>query len=162
MSNRALFLDRDGVLNRERGEYTYRVEDFDILPDVAETLQKAQQLGYKLIVITNQGGIAKELYGHEDVQKVHRFFQNQMSERGVEIDDFFYSPNHDAVSKSLDRKPDSLLLEKAIYLHNIDPLCSFMIGDSDRDCEAAGKVGVKCFKIESNTSISFILDHLHE
>jgi D-glycero-D-manno-heptose 1,7-bisphosphate phosphatase len=162
MSNRALFLDRDGVLNRERGEYTYRVEDFDILPDVAETLQKVQELGFKLIVITNQGGIAKGLYGHEDVQKVHRFFQNQMSEQGVEIDDFFYSPNHDVVSKSLDRKPDSLLLEKAIYLHNIDPLRSFMIGDSDRDCQAAGKVGVKCFKIESNTSISFILDHLHE
>jgi D-glycero-D-manno-heptose 1,7-bisphosphate phosphatase len=160
MGNKALFLDRDGVLNRERGEYTFRVEDFDILPSVGETLKKAQQLGFKLIVITNQGGIAKGLYGHDDVKRVHRFFQNQMSEQGVEIDDFFYSPNHDVVSKSLDRKPDSLLLEKAIYLHNIDPSQSFMIGDSDRDCEAAGKVGVKCFKIESNTSISFILDHL--
>jgi D-glycero-D-manno-heptose 1,7-bisphosphate phosphatase len=62
MQQKCVFLDRDGVLNRERGDYTYTLEDFEVLPGVPEALALLKQNGYMLIVVTNQGGIAKGLY----------------------------------------------------------------------------------------------------
>lgn len=158
--NKALFLDRDGVINRERGEYTFKVDDFEILPSVISTLKKAQGLGYLIIIITNQGGIAKKLYTHKDVALVHDFLNNEFHKENVSITDIFYSPHHPDYSKSLDRKPGSLMFEKALAIHKIDASKSFMIGDSERDIVASEKVGVTGFLIEPNSSIYFILDHL--
>lgn len=160
MKSKALFLDRDGVINRERGTYTFRVEDFEILPTVVPTLKKAQELGYLLIIITNQGGIAKGLYTHEDVRKVHQYLSESLRSEGIELTQILYDPHHQDYSNSLGRKPGSLLFEKAIALHNIDTSLSFMIGDSDRDIVAANKVDVTGFKVEPNEDISFILNHL--
>jgi D-glycero-D-manno-heptose 1,7-bisphosphate phosphatase len=158
--SKALFLDRDGVVNFERGEYTYKVADFKILPTVIDTLLFAKKLGYKLILITNQGGIAKGIYTHEDVAKAHAYLQDELSKHNVSFTDIFYSPHHQDYSNSLDRKPGSLMFEKAMAIHQIDPSLSFMIGDSDRDVIASEKVGIKGFLITPNTSIEFIKDHL--
>ena len=158
--NKALFLDRDGVINRERGEYTFKVEDFEILPSVLESLKLAQEKGYKLIVITNQGGIAKGIYTHEDVAKAHRYLEQELAKSGIILTDIFYSPHHQDYSKSLDRKPDSLMLEKAMAIYNINPDQSIMIGDSERDIIASEKVGVKGIKIEPNSSILDIVQNL--
>ena len=158
--NKALFLDRDGVINRERGEYTFKVEDFDILPSVFDTLKYAQELGYKLVIITNQGGIAKGLYSHTDVAKAHHYLENELAKHDIQLTDIFYSPHHQDYSNSLDRKPGSLLFEKALAMHKIDASQSFMIGDSQRDIVASSKVGVKGFLITPNSSLSFIKEHL--
>ena len=158
--NKALFLDRDGVINRERDEYTFKVEDFEILPSVLESLKLAQKKGYKLIVITNQGGIAKGIYTHEDVAIAHRYLKEELAKSGIILTDIFYSPHHQDYSKSLDRKPDSLMLEKAIAIYNINPDQSIMIGDSERDIIASEKVGVKGIKIEPNSSIFDIVQNL--
>jgi D-glycero-D-manno-heptose 1,7-bisphosphate phosphatase len=157
---KAVFLDRDGVINRERGEYTFRVEDFEILPGVADGLKNAQRKGYLLIVITNQGGIAKGLYTHQDVEKVHVFLKNELDLEGVNLTDIFYSPHHHDYGKSLDRKPGSLLFEKAMAIYGIDPKQSVMIGDNDRDVVAAEKAGIKGIRIDSNTSIQQIIESL--
>lgn len=158
--NKAVFLDRDGVINRERGEYTFRVADFEILPDVFPALLLAQKKGYKLIIITNQGGIAKGLYTHDHVRKTHEFLELELKKHSIELTDIFYSPHHQDFSNSLDRKPESLLFEKAMAIHKIDPTKSIMIGDSDRDIIASEKVGIKGFKIEPNSSIKSIIDKL--
>lgn len=157
---KALFLDRDGVINRERGEYTFKVEDFDILPSVIPTLKWAQELGYLLILITNQGGIAKGLYGHEDVENCHHHLKLELDKSDVSITDIFYSPHHQDYSKSLDRKPGSLMLEKAMAIYKIDAAKSFMVGDSPRDIQASEAVGVKGFLIEPNSSLEFLRNHL--
>ena len=138
--HKCIFLDRDGVLNRERGDYTYRLEEFEILDGVKEGLEILKKSGYLLIVITNQAGIAKEIYKREDVMKCHAFLQ---SEIGHLLDDIYFCPNHPIRSQSLLRKPDSLMLEKAIAKWKINASDSFMIGDSIRDIEAASKIGVK-------------------
>ena len=101
--NKALFLDRDGVINRERGEYTYKVADFDILPDVFSTLQKAQEKGYKIIVITNQGGIAKGIYTHQDVKKLHHYLKEELAAKGVILTDILYSPRFQQIFGSKTR-----------------------------------------------------------
>ena len=157
---KALFLDRDGVINRERGEYTFKVADFDILPSVFSTLKKAQDLGYLLILITNQGGIAKGLYQHEDVLQCHQYLTDELAKNDIRLTDVFYSPHHQDYSNSLDRKPGSLMFEKAMAIYNIDPNQSIMIGDSKRDIIASKKVGVTGYLIEPNSSINFILNHL--
>lgn len=137
---KCVFLDRDGVLNRERGDYTFRLEDFEVLPRVPEALALLKQHGYLLIVVTNQGGIAKGLFSKSEVMACHQKLQVSCENL---LDAIYYAPSHPNYSESLSRKPDSLMLERAIAKFNIDPAQSWMIGDSMRDLEAAEKVGVK-------------------
>ncbi|WP_266361985.1 D-glycero-alpha-D-manno-heptose-1,7-bisphosphate 7-phosphatase [Tellurirhabdus rosea] len=143
--NKCVFLDRDGVLNEDRIDYVYRVEDFNILPGVPEGLKKLKEAGYLLIVVTNQAGIAKGLYTREDVAKCHTYLQEAC---GNVIDAFYYCPHHpDYTSRSLRRKPDSLMLEKAIARYNIDVSQSWMFGDAPRDMHAGKRVGVRTVHI---------------
>ncbi|GAB3197427.1 D-glycero-D-manno-heptose 1,7-bisphosphate phosphatase [Pontibacter aydingkolensis] len=137
---KCVFLDRDGVLNRERGEYTYKLDEFEVLPGVPEALRLLKQNGYLLIVVTNQGGIAKKMYQKADVMACHNKLQDSCNSL---IDAIYYAPGHPKYSESLSRKPDSLMLERAMAKYSIDPSQSWMVGDSLRDIEAADKVGVK-------------------
>lgn len=158
--NKALFLDRDGVINRERGKYTYRSGDFEILPDVIEALRLAKEKGYLVIGISNQGGIAKGLFSKEDVERLHLKLNEILHENGVFLDELYYCPHHDEVGKCICRKPDVLMLEKAIARFNIDSQSSVMIGDSQRDVEAAEKAGVRGVLVESNAGILDIVKGL--
>jgi D-glycero-D-manno-heptose 1,7-bisphosphate phosphatase len=139
-----IFLDRDGVLNAERGDYTFRTEEFEVLPGVPEALALLKQNGYLLIVVTNQAGIAKGLYTKESVFACHEKLQQAC---GYGIDALYYAPLHPSVSESLSRKPGSLMLEKAIARFNIDPEKSWLVGDRKRDLEAAANVGVKAILV---------------
>ena len=150
---KAVFLDRDGVLNRERGEHTWRVEDFEILPDVPKALRLLQDAGYLLVVITNQSGIGLGLYGHADVARVHDKLRAVLAEQGVVLTDVHYCPHHPRNGRCLCRKPGSLMLERAMARHRIDPQVSVMIGDRDRDMEAAAACGVRGLLVEPNTPL---------
>jgi len=151
--NKAVFLDRDGILNRERDAYTWKLEDFEILPDVIPALKILKQKGYKLIVITNQGGISKGLFDHADVETVHGYLRTKLSEAGIELEEIYYCFHHPVTGNCICRKPDSLLVEKSIARFNIDVNVSYFIGDKERDILAGEKVGVKGILIEQNTSL---------
>ena len=162
MSKRkAIFLDRDGVINHDPGDYTKHVSEFHLLPDLAEALVHWQSKGYLFIVITNQAGIAKGLYTHEDLAEIHHFMREELSKAGIKIADVFYSPYHEDYSRSLSRKPGSLLIERALYLYGLDPMHSYMIGDKDRDLEAARGAGItKGILVETNQSLLPIIDQI--
>lgn len=151
--NKALFLDRDGVINHDPGDYTASLQEFIILPTVLEALKIAQDKGYLLILITNQGGIAKGLYTHDTVNEIHDYFRMECKKVGVEITNIYYSPHHPDYGNSLSRKPCSLLLERAIGRYNIDVTKSVMIGDKDRDIQCAAQVGVRGIKIPTNADL---------
>ena len=138
--NKCIFLDRDGVINKDYVDYTYTIEKFEILPKVVEALKLFKNEGYLLVVITNQSGIAKGIYSHQDVHAVHGYFQEQS---GNLIDAFYYCPYHGSTSESLTRKPGSLMFEKAIAKFDIDINKSWMIGDRGRDLIPAKKLGIK-------------------
>jgi D-glycero-D-manno-heptose 1,7-bisphosphate phosphatase len=157
---KALFLDRDGVLNRERGYYTYTVEDFEVLPDVADALKLAREKGYLLIIISNQGGIAKGIFNQDRVKQLHGLMVEKLATSGIHFDEIYYCRHHNEVGKCLCRKPHSLMLEKAIARFDIDASQSVMIGDSQRDMDAAAKAGVKGFLIEPNSGILQIVESL--
>lgn len=134
-----IFLDRDGVINRDRVNYAYRLEDFVILPRVPEALHRLKQAGYLLVVVTNQSGIAKGIYTREQMQACHDYM-NEVT--GHIIDMIYYAPYHPSISESLTRKPDSLMFEKAIARFSIDPARSWMIGDKERDLVPAQKLRI--------------------
>lgn len=156
---KAVFLDRDGVINVERG-YTHKLEDFVILPDLIEVLQLLQKRGYLLVVVSNQSGVAKGLYTQADVETVHQFMLNEFTKSGIVLSEIYYCIHHPDVSKCICRKPDSLFVEKALARFSIDAKQSYFIGDKERDTEAAEKAGVKGILIEANISLKTILDRI--
>ena len=157
-----LFLDRDGVINHDPGDYTKHLSEFTILPTVMEALTLAKDAGFEVVLITNQGGLAKGLYTHEDVADIHAHLKSACEENGTPILDIFYSPHHPSTGKSLSRKPGSLMVERACAKHQLDPARSWMVGDKQRDLDAASPVGVRGVLIEPNAplldAVNFILD----
>ena len=157
-----LFLDRDGVINHDPGDYTKNLSEFTILPTVMEALTLAKDAGFEVVLITNQGGLAKGLYTHEDVADIHAHLKDVCEENGTPILDIFYSPHHPSTGKSLSRKPGSLMVERACAKHQLDPARSWMVGDKQRDLDAASPVGVRGVLIEPNAplvdAVNFILD----
>ena len=157
--NKAVFLDRDGVINTERG-FTYRLEDFVILPDVMEVLQLLQQKEYLLVVVTNQSGVAKELYTQNDVEIIHAHLTKELTKNNITLSEIYYCIHHPDVCRCICRKPDSLFVEKALARFNIDPKKSYFIGDKERDVEAGEKAGVKGILIKANSSLRKILNQI--
>lgn len=143
---KAIFLDRDGVLNKELGRYTRHKDEFDVLQHAIESCAKLKDMGYFLVVITNQGGISKGVYSKSDLELIH----SKLLDHIPQIDAIYYCPHHSELENCLCRKPKSLMLEKAIAKYGINAKESYMIGDSLRDVEAANKAGVKGIKIGSN------------
>lgn len=145
--NKCVFLDRDGVINEERGTYTHTVEDFKIIPGVPEALQKLHDSGYLLVVVTNQAGITRGLFTREDMEACHNYM---MEKTGQLIDKIYYASYYPDFSSSLLRKPDSLMFEKAMAKFDIDPEASWMVGNSERDLLPAIKLGIRTIFIGEN------------
>ena len=91
---KALFLDRDGVINHDPGDYTKSLAEFQVLPGVVETLKDWYDAGYLLIVVTNQGGLAKGLYQEADVHAMHQYFQGLCVKSGFSVAHFYFCPHH--------------------------------------------------------------------
>jgi len=158
--NKAVFLDRDGVLNHEMGDYIRRIEDFEVLDNFA-ALKELQDRGYLLIVATNQGGLAKGWYSEDELAKMHQKLIDDYSAYGVRFTDFFYCPHHPDFTGDCDcRKPKPGLLVKGIEKYNIDPARSYFIGDRERDVVAGTAAGVKGILIDSDQPISTVLDQI--
>ena len=156
----AIFLDRDGVVVRERGEHTWRLEDFEVLPSVVEALRGIRAAGKLSVLITNQSGIGLGLYGHADVLGLHTYLHAHLARQGAALDAVYYCPHHPSQGRCLCRKPGSLLLERAIARYGIDPGVSVMIGDRDRDVAAAAAIGVRGILVEANAPLLDVLnDH---
>ncbi|MEQ8549759.1 MAG: HAD family hydrolase [Cyclobacteriaceae bacterium] len=144
---KAIFLDRDGVINKDFVDYAYTLDKFFILPGVIEAIDLIKKHGYLIVVVTNQSGIAKGIYTKEDMQVCHDYLQEQVNHQ---IDKIYYSPWHDSISKSLSRKPGTLMFEKAIAKFDIDVKQSWMIGDKPRDLIPAIKMGLKTIQVDGN------------
>jgi D-glycero-D-manno-heptose 1,7-bisphosphate phosphatase len=138
--NKAVFLDRDGVLNQEMGDYVWTPERFHICPGVPESVARLKAAGYYLVVVTNQAGIAKGLYGRIDVLACHDILQQVCD---YHLDALYFSESHPSVSESILRKPDSGMLEKAVARFHLDPAQCWLVGDRARDLEAGARLGVR-------------------
>ena len=147
---KVLFLDRDGIINMERGQYTFRKSDFTFTNNLCSFLTKFVNQGFKLIVVTNQGGIDKGLYSKKDVEELHAWMLNELKSNGIDVLDVYYCPHHDSIQKCLCRKPKNLLFEKSVARYGIDTSHSLMIGDSQRDIDAAATLGINGYLFDAN------------
>lgn len=141
--SRAVFLDRDGVLNVKLPEnrYVTNWEEFTFCDGVGEALRMLRDSGYLLIVVTNQRGIGRGLMSEEDLAGVHRRMKSGLAKEGVGIDAVLHCP-HDIAANCSCRKPRPGMLEKAIGLYDIDTARSFIVGDSESDMAAGKAAGV--------------------
>jgi len=147
------FLDRDGVLNVDTG-YVHRPGDLEWIDGAPEAVGLLNQAGYRVIVITNQSGIARGFYDEEAVRLFHAHMQDRLAEHGAYIDAFYYCPHHPegrvpqfAVACDC-RKPKTGLLKQAERDFPVDKGRSFLVGDKDHDLEAAHAFGVRGFKFD--------------
>ena len=118
--NKAIFLDRDGVVNIERGEYTWKVEDFELTVGLVGFIKVVKQKGFLVIIISNQGGVGKGLCSIDDVEKAHQYLREELAKENLQLTDIYYCPHHPKTGKCLCRKPESVMLEKAIAKYQID------------------------------------------
>ncbi len=148
-ANRAIFFDRDGVLNVDTG-YLYRPADFEWVSGAPEALAWAAQQGYHTIVVTNQSGIARGYYSEDDLAHLHHWMNDDLEQRtGHRIDAFYYAPFHPNATVPAyqhddhpDRKPNPGMLQRAIRDFNLSPGACLMIGDKQSDMEAARRSNV--------------------
>lgn len=153
----AVLLDRDGVVNRERGEHTWRLEDFELLPDVVEALRLLHARGTPVAIITNQSGIGLGLYGEAEVEKLHGYLHDRLAEAGVPTPLILHCPHHPTNGKCLCRKPGHLLVQRAMALLGADHKGTIFIGDRERDVQAAEAAGAKGLLVEANTALVPVL-----
>ncbi len=145
--DKIVFLDRDGTINEEV-EYLHRPSDLVILPGVSAALKRLKEQGFRLVVVTNQAGVARGYYSESDVDQLHEYMNRLLAEDGAEIDHFFYCPHHPdygigAYKKSCHcRKPDIGMFEMAENYFQVDKSHSYMVGDKLLDTEAGHKYGV--------------------
>ncbi len=145
---KALFLDRDGTINVDFG-YTFEPEKLEFIDGIFELCHNAQNNGYKIIVITNQSGVARGYYSVEQMNNFNEYMKQQFKNNGVDITEFYCCPHLD--EKHPDRKPNAGMFLKAQSRYNIDMKNSVAVGDKERDVEAAINAGVgKCYLFDAD------------
>jgi len=139
--NKAVFLDRDGTIARDV-HYCRRPEDFELLPTVPEAIKLLNENGFKLVVITNQSGIARGYFTEGTLAQIHQKMKDELAKYGARVDAIYYCPHHPDNDCQC-RKPKTALFLKAVEEHNIDLKISYVVGDQQMDIDAGKALGCK-------------------
>lgn len=149
-----VFLDRDGVLNVDRG-YVYKPDQLEWIAGAAEAVRLLNEAGYLVLVVTNQSGIARGYYDEAAMHRLHAHMQDSLRTQGAHVDAFYYCPHHPEGSvKELAvrchcRKPEPGMLQQAAREWPIDLGRSFLIGDKDADIAAAAAFHIRGIKFDA-------------
>jgi D-glycero-D-manno-heptose 1,7-bisphosphate phosphatase len=147
----AIFFDRDGVLNEDKG-YVGKWEDFVFAKDAVKALQKLQSLNYKFVIVTNQSGIARGYYSEDDYQKLTIKYTSYLKQNGVYFDGIYHCPHHPIFNLDCDcRKPKPGMIKRAAKDLKIDLSKSIMIGDNDTDMMSGFNAGINSLFLINNS-----------
>ncbi len=144
---RAVFLDRDGVLNEDLG-YVGQPERFRIYPFVGEALRLFAEKGFAIFIVTNQSGVERGYFTMEDVQRLHQILADHVRPLGVEFTDIFVSPHHPE-TPSETRKPSPKFVLDAAFKYHLDLASSYVIGDKSTDLEMGHNAGCRAVLVRS-------------
>ncbi len=162
----AFFLDRDGVINIDKG-YVYTEDNFEWIQDAKNAIKLIKNNGYYVFVITNQSGISRGYYTEDHVNALHEFIQKKLNDNNTEVDEFFYSPYHpDSDTKLYDhlkdlRKPNTGMLNLAFKKWKIIKEESHLIGDKETDISCGIKFGIKSHLFKGGSLLKFVEDILN-
>lgn len=162
----AVFLDRDGVLNVDSG-YPHLPQHLVLIPGAAEAVRKLNTLGYLIVVVTNQSGVARGLYTETQMNAFNDLLVRRLAAQGARIGAVYSCPFHDEAEDPRwyhpdhpDRKPNPGMILRAVADHGIDTARSFLIGDRKSDLEAARRAGIPGFLFEGPNLNDFVRDLL--
>lgn len=141
MSSKAVFIDRDGTIARDV-PYCSRPEDFELFPGVAEAIRLLNRSGFKVVVITNQSGIARGYFDEQMLSRIHARMLELLAGQQARIDGIYYCPHHPD-DKCDCRKPQPAMVFRAARDLDIDLSLSYVIGDTEMDCEMAVRAGCR-------------------
>lgn len=152
------FLDRDGVLNVDSG-YLHRIADLVWIDGAKDAVRRLKTRGYRIVVVTNQAGIARGFYGEDDVRRLHAWMNVELD---AAIDAFYFCPHHPsegsgAYTRACDcRKPAPGMIRRGMEEYAITPAGSFLIGDRDTDIEAARRAGIHGVRFDGGNLDEFV------
>ena len=152
MNLKILFLDRDGVINKNRDDYVKSWNEFQFLDGVKEALKIFSKFGYKIIIITNQSAINRNIISKEDLKNIHEKMIFELNKEGIKIEAIYYCP-HTPDENCECRKPKTGLLEKASKKFNFLPQNCVLIGDSDTDIKAGNDFGIKTYLLKKENNL---------
>lgn len=155
----AVFLDRDGTINVEK-DYLYRPNDFEFISGAPQAIARLKQAGYKVIVVTNQSGVARGYFTENEVHLLHDYIQRELARFDCAIDAFYicpHHPEHGQGSYKVDcscRKGQPGMILQAASDHGIDLSRSFMVGDKRADVEAGRAAGCRSILVRTGYGAS--------
>jgi len=150
--NKAVFLDRDGVINKKRDDYVKSVNEFVFLPNVMEAIKILNNNGFLAIIVTNQSAVNREIISQNQLKEIHDYMLANFKKFGCNIDGIYFCP-HRPDENCKCRKPQPMLLQRAIDDFQISVSDSWLIGDNITDIRAAEKIGLKSIKINKDGDI---------
>jgi len=145
--NKAVFLDRDGTINKEV-DYLSRIEEFEFLPSAVKALVKLSKSSYKIIVITNQSGVARGYFTEVALGKIHGHMVEELKANGARVDGIYVCPHHPDENCDC-RKPKTGLIRKAEKDFNLDVKNSYIVGDSTKDVQTGINAGCKTILVKT-------------
>jgi D-glycero-D-manno-heptose 1,7-bisphosphate phosphatase len=152
LPSKAVFLDRDGVVNQKapEGEYIRSWREIRFLPGAAKAVASLNRAGYKVFVVTNQRGVATRKVKTSDLLEIHERIQREFAQHSAVISQIYYCP-HDLAAKCFCRKPQPGMLQQAAQEHNVDLTASWMVGDSLTDVKAGQNAGCRTILLASTS-----------
>jgi D-glycero-D-manno-heptose 1,7-bisphosphate phosphatase len=148
-SSKAVFLDRDGVLTRERSDYVKTPNELEVLPGIGPPLHDLRKMGFRLVIVTNQSVVDRGLTTHEQMGRIHEKLRSKLKRMGCWVDAIYYCPHLPGAGCDC-RKPEPGLILRAAKDLGIDIVSSWMIGDKEIDLEAAKRAGCRGIRVETN------------
>ena len=149
LSLKAVFLDRDGVLTRERTDYVKTPEELEILPGIGPPLRTLRDRGFRLVIVTNQSVVGRGLTTDDEMGRIHEKLKSELKRIGCSVDGIYYCPHLPGEGCSC-RKPEPGLILRAAEDLGIDVAASWMIGDKEIDLEAARRAGCRGIRVHTN------------
>jgi len=156
-----VFFDRDGVLNADIG-YLWRKEDFVWMPGAPETIRLFNQLGWQVVVVTNQSGVARGYYQEADVQSLHVWMNDELAKQDAHIDRFYFCPHYPQGAQAKYavecdcRKPQPGMILRGLAEWTADPADCILIGDKESDIAAATAAGIKGYLFAGSNLLDFV------
>ena len=149
---KAIFLDRDGVINQERRDYVKKLDEFRILDKTSDAINIIKNRGFLVIIITNQSAISRKLLSVQTLTKIHEKLQSYLEKYGTSFDGVYFCP-HIPSENCECRKPKPGLIVQAVTDFQIDLSQSYMIGNSETDVQAATNAGCKGILLKENQTL---------